>query len=55
MAPVHDRMPVIIDHADEATWVDDGLADVGIGRFFKPYPSDLLRRDEISSLVNSYK
>jgi putative SOS response-associated peptidase YedK len=55
MAPVHDRMPVIVDTADEPTWVSDGLSDMEIGQFFRPYPSDLLRRDEISSLVNSVK
>jgi putative SOS response-associated peptidase YedK len=42
MAPVHDRMPVIVDKADEATWVSDGLSDV-------------VRQDEVSPLVNSVK
>jgi hypothetical protein len=46
---------VIVDAADEATWVNDGRSDVEMGKFFRPYRSDLLRRDEISSLANSVK
>jgi putative SOS response-associated peptidase YedK len=55
MAPVHDRIPVIIDKSQEAHWIDQGLEDAEIADFFKPIPSEFLTRDEISSLVNSPK
>lgn len=55
MSPVHDRMPVIVEHDDETKWIDDSLAEQEISKFFKPVPPEYMVRDEISSLVNSVK
>lgn len=55
MAPVHNRMPVIIDKGEEATWIEGRLAEENVRLFFKSFPPHLLRRDEISSKVNSPK
>ena len=32
MAPIHDRMPVIIEPGDYAAWLDEGVTDPGIVR-----------------------
>src|SRR5512143_3867552 len=39
VAPVHDRMPVILDPADYCRWLDPGYQDAaGLQRLLKPYP-----------------
>jgi putative SOS response-associated peptidase YedK len=41
VAPVHDRMPVIIDPADYARWLDPAPADADALRsLLRPFPSD---------------
>jgi len=56
MAPVHDRMPVILREEDEARWLDPELQKPeDILALLKPYPSDGMERWEVSPYVNSYK
>jgi putative SOS response-associated peptidase YedK len=51
VADVHDRMPVILERADFAPWLNDG----GTG-LLKPAPNDLLlQRSPVSKRVNSSK
>lgn len=53
MAPVHNRMPVVIEKSDEETWVSDGLDEMEIAQLLVPAPERLLERDQISTLVNN--
>jgi len=53
MAPVHNRMPVIINRADERSWISDSLTDADLMRLLQPYPAQQMQSYEISSLVNS--
>jgi putative SOS response-associated peptidase YedK len=55
MAPVHDRIPVIIEDKHEKEWIDEGLPDDEVHKYFKAVPSSYLKKYEISSLVNSVK
>jgi putative SOS response-associated peptidase YedK len=51
MAPIHDRMPVILSAAEEETWLNgdpDERRDL-----CRPYPDDDLRAYEISTAVNN--
>ncbi|MBL6950362.1 MAG: SOS response-associated peptidase [Bacteroidales bacterium] len=54
MAPIHDRMPVILLPETEKMWLDDTNEEVLKG-LLKPYPADLMRAFPISTLVNSPK
>jgi putative SOS response-associated peptidase YedK len=43
MAPVHDRMPALLDRADWQTWLDADQHDLeALARLLKPAPDDLL-------------
>lgn len=53
MAPIHDRIPVIIEPSNEKLWVEDGLPPDEIGRLLGPVPADFLIRTEVSTLVNN--
>jgi putative SOS response-associated peptidase YedK len=56
MAPIHDRMPVILDEKDWAQWL--GEADVvqdELAAMLKPFPAERMRAYKISSRVNSVK
>jgi putative SOS response-associated peptidase YedK len=56
MAPVHDRMPVILREEDEARWLDPETTTPGnLLQFLAPYPSDAMECWEVSPYVNSYK
>ncbi|AXS39564.1 SOS response-associated peptidase [Breoghania sp. L-A4] len=53
VAPIHDRMPVVIDPADFDRWLD--TADVSAkeaAQMLKPAPDDLFAATPISSRVN---
>jgi len=54
MAPIHDRMPVILLPENEKKWLDEPNEEVLKG-LLKPYPSDLMKAFAISKLVNSPK
>lgn len=54
MKQIHDRMPVILDRADEDSWLDpENQAPERIKNLLKPCPSDHLETYEVSTLVNS--
>lgn len=54
VAPIHDRMPVIL-HPDEfSLWLDRELHEADrLAPLFAPYPADRLEVYPVSSLVNS--
>jgi putative SOS response-associated peptidase YedK len=53
VAPVHDRMPVILPRAFEAAWLDPRLAPEEVDALLVPYPAGEMRAAEASMLVNS--
>jgi len=55
VAPVHDRMPVILPRASEAAWLDPRLVPAEVDALLVPYPADEMRAAEASMLVNSAK
>jgi putative SOS response-associated peptidase YedK len=53
MAPIHNRMPAILEPADEARWLS-GEADVpALQAMLHPFYADLLVARPVSTLVNS--
>lgn len=56
IARLHDRMPVIL-HLDEIRlWLDRQVTDPSaLGRFFQPYPADLMEMWRVLPLVNSVR
>ncbi len=56
MAPIHDRMPVILHEIEEACWLDPerGKPD-DVLPFLKPFPSTEMECFRVSTYVNSYK
>lgn len=56
MAPIHDRMPVILDAADWGRWLGEETASqADLLGLLKPAPADIMRAYPISSRVNSPK
>lgn len=56
MAPIHDRMPVILRGKDEARWLDPEVSNSGeLIPLLAPYPSGEMEFWEVSPYVNSYK
>ncbi len=56
MAPVHDRMPVILGRDDWATWLDRDNDDLdALGRLLVPAPDDLLVVTPVSTQVNNVR
>jgi putative SOS response-associated peptidase YedK len=56
LQPLHDRMPVILDPADYASWLDpDADPEELRRRLLKPAPDDLLAISEVDPRVNSVK
>jgi len=54
MSDIHDRMPVILDLADEQHWLSH-LSDPELIGFLKPYPAEKMKIYKISKQVNSPK
>ncbi len=53
MAPIHDRMPVILDHAAEALWLGPGqLEPELLHDLLKPYPNGKLEVYKVADKVN---
>jgi putative SOS response-associated peptidase YedK len=52
VAPVHNRMPVILDQADWQAWLDPTVPAGDVARLLVPCPEDLLRLHPVSQLVN---
>jgi putative SOS response-associated peptidase YedK len=55
VAPVHDRMPVIVPRALEPAWLDPDLAPSEVDAMLVAYPADQMAAAEASTLVNSAK
>jgi putative SOS response-associated peptidase YedK len=55
VAPVHDRMPVILPRAAEAAWLDPELDPAAVDALLVPYPAEEMHAAEASMLVNSAK
>ncbi len=56
VAPVHDRMPVIVDPDDQDTWLDPAVKEpIDLVHILKTYPSDELEMYNVSPKVNSPK
>jgi putative SOS response-associated peptidase YedK len=56
MKPIHDRMPVILRQKDENMWLDPELSDFDkLVPLLGPYPTDLMKAYEVSTMVNSPK
>ena len=56
MAPIHNRMPVILSRDSELVWLDQNIVDSHILKnLLVPYPADLMIAYEVSTLVNSPK
>ncbi len=54
VAQIHDRMPVILHHADFSRWLDPGVHDKTVlKRFLTPFPSGELEAYPVSPKVNS--
>jgi len=54
MAPIHNRMPVILKHEAEEFWLDRTVEDTDLlSDLLAPYPSDEMEAYEVSRLVNS--
>jgi putative SOS response-associated peptidase YedK len=54
MAAIHDRMPVILDPADYAEWIDKAVREPeSINHLIKAFPAELMQAYPISTLVNS--
>jgi putative SOS response-associated peptidase YedK len=54
LAPIHNRMPVIVRREDWAEWLSpDELADPSFGRIMTPYAPEEMTAIQVSPLVNS--
>jgi len=54
VAPVHDRMPVILRRQDEDLWLDPTVTDmVALRHLMQPYPADLMEAYPVAPLVSS--
>jgi len=54
MAPIHNRMPVILRHQDYDQWLDRSpRAAEGLNSLLRPFPAELLDAYPVSTLVNS--
>ncbi|MFH1296794.1 MAG: SOS response-associated peptidase [Bacteroidota bacterium] len=54
IAPIHNRMPVILLPENEKRWLDDTSEELLQG-LLKPYPAGLMKAYPVSNLVNSPK
>lgn len=54
MAPIHDRMPVILHQTEFGVWLERSVNDpLELQRFYQPYPAELLQEWEVSTVVNN--
>jgi len=54
VAPIHNRMPVILDPSDEARWLDPGLTDpAAVSACLRPFPAERMEAYPVSALVSS--
>lgn len=54
MAPIHDRMPVIINRDNIRKWLDPGITNPEkLEDLYQPYPAELMQAWRVSPFVNS--
>jgi putative SOS response-associated peptidase YedK len=53
VAPIHNRMPVILHPDDEAIWLNPEATPAQAQACLKPFPAHLLRIAAVSPKVNS--
>lgn len=52
MAPIHDRMPVVLERADWASWLDPDTDPGDVERLMAPAAAGVLEAYPVSTLVN---
>ena len=56
VAPIHERMPVILDPADEATWLDPTEGDpLAVLPALRAYPAERMEAYSVAPLVSSVR
>ncbi|MGH9115878.1 MAG: SOS response-associated peptidase [Acidimicrobiales bacterium] len=55
MAPIHDRMPVVLDRGDWVTWLDPGVGAADAAGLLVPAPEGWLEAYPVSTLVNDVR
>jgi putative SOS response-associated peptidase YedK len=53
MAPIHNRMPVILHARNETEWLNPELSIAAAQELLVPFPADILTAYEVSTRVNS--
>jgi putative SOS response-associated peptidase YedK len=54
MAPIHNRMPVVLDREDEGIWLDPDITDPErLLPLLRPYPARAMEAYPVSRMVNS--
>lgn len=54
VATLHDRMPVILHQSEFDLWLDRSVNNPDkLKRLYQPYPAELMREWEVSTIVNS--
>ena len=53
MAPIHDRMPVVLDESQVDTWMNPATSEALVRSFLRSACDDWLVADKASPLVNS--
>lgn len=53
VAPIHNRMPVILDREDEAIWLDPGQTEDARPSLLRPYPAATMNAHAVSRRVNN--
>jgi len=53
MAPIHHRMPAIVQPSWEETWLDSSLSYTYVLEYLKPYTSEEMCAQKVSTKVNS--
>jgi len=55
MAPIHNRMPVILDPADFDRWLDMSGGPAAVADLLRPYPADEMRAWPVSNRVGNVR
>lgn len=56
MAPVHDRMPIMLPPSRWETWLDPSVDDLDLlGKFLVPAPPELIELRPVSTEVNNVR
>jgi putative SOS response-associated peptidase YedK len=53
--PFHERMPVILPHADWTTWLDAGQVPTALTPLLRPFPNDAMSAFPVDPCVNSVR